>query len=307
MTQTATLPRTSPAASAGLQINEPEAGGIGAEVRGLDLNALATDAPEIRVLRDLIYRNKLLTIRNQALSMQEYIDFARKIGRPQVYFQPQYHHPDHPEIFVSSNMLENGKKVGVAGTGRYWHTDCQFEKQPLSLTSIQPVVFPKTVRGTHYIDMSRVYAELPAHLRRYVDGATCVHEGKLRYKVQASDIDKSLIEILDRIHHEVPPVEHPAVIEHPVTGVKILYMSSGFTTKIKGLSYEENERVIGEVFAFAEQPHFIHTHVWDEGDIILWDNRYLNHRSSDLPKGEHSKSYRIGIYDAHAFYVGLAQ
>lgn len=290
----------------GLEINEAKPGRIGAEVIGLDVNSLPENAPELALIRQLIYKNKLVVLRGQELDAERYVAFTRKLGRPQVYFQPQYHHPNHPEVFVSSNVIEaDGKKLGVSGTGRYWHTDCAFENHPLSFTSIYPLVFPKSARETSYIDMAAVYSKLPDELRAYVETATAVHEGKLRYKVQASDIDKSLAELLDRIHNEVPPVNHPAVIQHPVTGEKILYISSGFTTKLAGLSYEENQRVMQALFDFAEKPEHIHTHYWEEGDLIIWDNRPLVHKASTIQPGEKSKSYRIGIYDDLPFYVGI--
>ncbi|WGS87066.1 TauD/TfdA family dioxygenase [Methylomonas sp. UP202] len=292
--------------SKGLEINEAKQGKIGAEIIGLDVNSLSENAPELALIRQLIYKNKLVVLRGQELNAERYVAFTRKLGRPQVYFQPQYHHPDHPEVFVSSNVIEaDGKKLGVSGTGRYWHTDCAFEKHPLSFTSIYPLVFPKSARETSYIDMAAVYSKLPDELRSYVETATAVHEGKMRYKVQASDIDKSLAELLDRIHNEVPPVNHPAVIQHPVTGEKILYISSGFTTKLAGLNYEENERVMQALFDFAEKPEHIHTHYWEEGDLIIWDNRPLVHKASSIQPGEKSKSYRIGIYDDLPFYVGI--
>lgn len=290
----------------GLDIIEPKSGGIGAEIRGLDVNALTPQSPELAMIRNLIYKNKLVVLRDQALDEDKYVAFTRKLGRPQVYFQPQYHHPKHPEIFVSSNVPdEKGQKIGVSGTGKYWHTDCAFEKKPLSFTSVYPLIFPKMSRETSYIDMVEVLKKLPVALRRCVEGGAFIHEGQMRYKVQASDIDKSLRELLDRINQEVPPVEHPAIIEHPVTGEKSLYVSSGFTTKLVGLSYEENQRFMQELFAFIEQPEHVHTHYWEEGDLIIWDNRTVIHKASGVRPGETSKMYRVGIYDDLPFYVGL--
>jgi taurine dioxygenase len=291
-----------------IEIIEAQPGKIGAEIKGLDVNELTADSPILAKIRELIYRNKLVVLRDQEINAEEYVAFTRKLGRPQVYFQPQYHHPDHPEVFISSNVVESdGKKLGVSGTGRYWHTDCQFETHPLSFTSIYPLVFPKSARETSYIDMSMVYQNLPDDLRKMVDaeGAAFIHEGQMRYKVQASDVDRSLRELLDRINDEVPPVKHPAVIEHPVTGIKSLYASSGFTTKFVGLNYEDNQRFMKAIFDFSERPEHVHTHYWDDGDLIIWDNRYLNHKASTTKPGELSKSYRIGIYDDLPFYVGI--
>ncbi|QNK61094.1 TauD/TfdA family dioxygenase [Pedobacter sp. PAMC26386] len=278
---------------------------IGGEILGLDLRNLTPDSPELVEIRSAIYRNKLIVIRNQELTPAEYVEFTRKLGTPQVYFQDNYHHPDFPEIFVSSNVNEDGKKVGVAGTGHYWHTDCQFQQRPLSLTSISPIIIPESIRATYYIDMAKVYRELPDDLKLLVDGAIMVHGGNNRYKVQPSDVDKSLQQLIDYMNEIVPPVKHPAVIEHPVTRDKALYMSSGFTMGIEGLTYEDNQKAMQALFDFIEREEHIHTHSWDKGDIIIWDNRFLLHKSSQLSPGEKSKSYRIGIYDAYPFYAGL--
>ncbi|TPQ24974.1 TauD/TfdA dioxygenase family protein [Methylomonas koyamae] len=289
-----------------IEVIESKPGKIGAEIRGLDINALSAEAPELGMIRSLIYRNKLVVLRNQELDEARYVAFARKLGRPQVYFQPQYHHPNYPEIFVSSNVPDqNGNKIGVSGTGKYWHTDCAFEKHPLSFTSVYPLVFPKMSRETSYIDMVQVLKNLPAQLKQYVDAKTYIHAGQLRYKVQASDIDKSLAELLERINAEVPPVEHPAVIQHPVTGEFSLYISSGFTIKIAGLDHEENQMALKALFDFIERPEHVHTHYWEEGDLIIWDNRSVIHKASGVKPGETSKMYRVGIYDDLPFYVGI--
>jgi len=293
------------ASSMPFEVNHAADGEIGAEIIGLDVKTLHHDSPELAVIRDAIYRNKVIALRGQDLTPAEYVEFSNKLGRPQVYFQPQYHHPDHPNIFVSSNVMEDGKKVGVSGTGKYWHTDCAFESKPLSFTAVLPQLFPESARMTYYIDMHKVYEAMPAHLKAYVKNANIVHAAQLRYKIQASDLDLSLLQLLDRMNEEVPPVEHPAVIEHPVTHEKILYMSSGFSTKIVGLSHEENQKVMQELFDFIEKEEHIYTHHWQKGDLMIWDNRYLNHRSSAVPAGKASKMYRIGIYDDLPFYMGL--
>lgn len=288
-----------------INIKEAKPNEIGGIITGIDITELLPESEEIIEIRNAIYRNKLVVIRNQDFTPLEYVEFAKKIGTPQIYFQKNYHHPDFPEIFVSSNVNKKGEKIGVAGTGHYWHTDCQFEQNPLSFTSITPVIIPKTVRETRYIDMHQVYNKLPDHLRELVENATLIHGGNNRYKVTPEDIDKSIQQLIDKMNEMVPFVKHPAVIEHPVTGDKILYASRGFTMKFDGFSYEKNQRVLNELFDFIEKDEHIHTHAWKKGDLIIWDNRYLLHMSSPLVPGDKSKSYRIGIYDKYPFYVGL--
>jgi taurine dioxygenase len=92
------------------------------------------------------------------------------------------------------------------------------------------------------------------------------------------------------------------VIAHPVTGKRALYVSSGFTAGLEGLSAETNREIMSQLFTFIERPQHVHVHRWQDGDILLWDNRNLLHRASDTPPGEQSCSYRIGIYDGLPFY-----
>jgi taurine dioxygenase len=285
----------------GLDVTLPEPGKIGVEIRGLDAAALG--AADAAAIRELVYRHKLVVFRDQRLDPKVYIAFAQKFGTPQIYFQHNYHHPDHPEIFVSANVPLDGKKVGVAGTGRYWHTDYQFFDEPLPTTMVYPQQLPNAKRETYYIDMERVLDRLPAHLRSAVDGARCVHEAKWRYKVQPCDIDKSITEILEEFGALTPPVIHPAILTHPVTGARSLYISEGFTVGIEGLRHEESKAALREIFAFTERPENVHTHPWRDGDILYWDNRTLLHRASSVPKGQPSVSFRIGVYDGLPFFA----
>ncbi len=284
-----------------MKINPPSLKSIGAEI--LDIDVVCITPSEIKIIKQLVYEHKLIVFREQNINEDQYLEFARKIGTPQIYPQDNYHHPDYPEIFVSANIAKDGKKFGVKGTGRYWHTDCAFLDEPLPLTMLYPQILPNSMRETYYIDMQEVYKNLPTNLQDYVDGKYMIHEAKWRYKVQEWDIDRAIIDIMNDFEQKFPPVKHPAIITHPVTQEKILYMNQGFTTGIVGLDYESNQKVLPELFEFIERDEHIYTHVWKEGDILLWENRSLNHKASIVPEGEDSVSYRIGIYDGLPFYV----
>lgn len=283
-----------------LQVRRPADERLGVEVLGADVRSLSGSA--LVELRQLVWDNKLVVLRGQDICAAEYVAFAHAFGRPQIYFQDNYHHPDHPEIFVSSNVEMDGEKVGVAGTGRYWHTDCQFFDQPLPMTMLLPVHLPEGLRETYYIDMERVLATLPEDLATLLAGRRCVHEARWRYKVQACDIDKSITEILEEFGAVTPAVTHPAVITHPVTGKRSLYVSEGFTRSLDGLPHEESGAVMQRLLAFIRQGEHAHTHRWEDGDLLIWDNRPLIHMASTTPKGQRSTSYRIGVYDGQPFY-----
>ena len=283
-----------------LEIKPAAKGQIGATIFGLDVDNLTAD--DAKTVLDTVYRDKLVVIRDQSLDTEQYIKLAKKLGTPQIYFQHNYHHKQHPEIFVSSNVLENGEKVGVPGTGQYWHTDCAFFDDPLSLTMVYPQIIPPSVRFTNYIDLEMVYNKLPQQLKDFIADKNVIHEAKWRYKVQACDVDKSLLDIMREFQQITPAVQHPAVLTHPVTGKQSLYVSEGFSTGIAGVSHEQSEQMLQQLLEFIDQEQHVHVHHWQEGDVLLWDNRPLIHKASAIPKGEESKSYRIGIYDQHKFY-----
>jgi len=283
-----------------LQIRPAAEGHIGGEIIGLNIENLTKQ--DTQAILDAVYRDKLVVIRDQHLDTHQYINLAKMLGTPQIYFQENYHHKQHPEIFVSSNVLENGEKVGVPGTGQYWHTDCAFFDAPLPLTMVYPQIIPPSVRYTNYIDLEMVYNKLPEHLKAAIADKNLVHEAKWRYKVQACDVDKSIIDIMSEFQKITPAVEHPAVLTHPVTGKQSLYASEGFTTGVADLPAEQSQQVLQEILAFIDKPEHVHVHHWQEGDILLWDNRPLIHKASPIPKGEESKSYRIGVIDDFPFY-----
>jgi taurine dioxygenase len=284
-----------------MKINRPSSESIGAEI--LDINVVSVTEAEVKTIKQLVYQHKLVVFRNQNINENQYLEFASKIGTLQIYPQDNYHHPDYPEIFVSANVPKDGKKFGVRGTGRYWHTDCAFLDEPLPFTMLYPQVLPDSTRETYYIDMQQVYQKLPDNLKICVDGKYMVHEAKWRYKVQEWDIDRAIIDIMSDFENKFPPVKHPAIITHPVTHERILYMSQGFTTGILGFDYETNQKLLRELFSFIERDEHIYTHVWKDGDILLWENRTLNHKASTVIEGEKSVSYRIGIYDGLPFYA----
>lgn len=274
-------------------------GRLGAEITDVDL--LALDAEDAEEIRQTVYRQKLVVFRDQHLDDRQYISVARSLGRPQIYFQDNYHHPEHPEIFVSSNIPMNGEKVGVAGTGQFWHTDYSFFDEPLSMTMVYPKVVPSSRRETLYVDMERIYETLPDELRAYTH-TRCFHDASSYYKIQPKDVDRPIIDLVREFKAIAPGAWHPTVLVHPVTGRKSLYVSEGFTTRIEGMGHEQYTVALRELFDFVGRPEHVYHHEWNLGDLMLWDNRTLIHQASRVRPGETSCSYRIGVYDALPFF-----
>lgn len=277
---------------------------LGADVTGVDLARV--DDATVLALKEAVYDHKLLVFHGQDLPDAAYVAMARKFGVPQRYFQAHYHHPEWPEIFVSNNVPMGGAKVGVAGTGRMWHSDYQFFPEPLPLTFVMPkIVPPGGTRGTLFVDMVAAWRDLPRPLADALGDARCFQDAVYYYKVQPFDVDKGLGELMEEFHRAAPDAVHPAVIQHPLRERRALYVSSGFTLRVDGVAHETSQALLRDVFAFLEQPERVHTTTWQPGDLMLWDNRQVMHRSSGTLHGQASRSYRIGVYDGVPFYPGL--
>jgi taurine dioxygenase len=277
-------------------------GSIGCRISGVSL--VNSSAGDVKELLRLMYQHKIVVIRDQQPNEAEFCEFSRHLGEPVPYLQTNYHHPEFPLIFVSSNVKRQGRDFGVARTGGYWHSDTAFLAEPVVLTLLYPQVIPKnTRRTTLFIDLEHAYRELPAGLRNRIQGRTLIHSGKWRYKVRAEDAGHDLTEILATIDRVQPPAKHPAVIRHPVTNAEVLYATRGFTVGVEGLGLDDSAALLGELFDFVEQPRFQHEFQWRPGDIILWDNRFLAHKAGRLgadegiPVEEDTLVYRIILHD----------
>lgn len=121
--------------------------------------------------------------------------------------------------------------------------------------------------------------------------------------MQPWDIDRALADLVEEFRVLSPGATHPMVIRHPVTEQQSLYVSKGFTTKVVGLSCEENKTKLAELFEFVGQEQHCQAHPWRKNQILFWDNRQLIHRASETSPDESYATYRIGVYDDLPFYL----
>ncbi|ODS22735.1 hypothetical protein AB835_12605 [Candidatus Endobugula sertula] len=155
---------------------------IGHTISDIDCNLLSKE--EAKSILEYVYKHKVVVIKQQKLSTSQFNNLSYCFGEPLPYLQSNYRHPDFPLIFVSSNVKLDGKEVGVPRTGGYWHSDTAFLEEPIPLTILYPQIIPKnSMRTTMFIDLERVYEEIPSELKQVLDNAYFIHSGKWKYKV----------------------------------------------------------------------------------------------------------------------------
>ncbi len=284
---------------------------LGATVTGLDPRT-ASDQ-DFAALRDAIYSTKIVVLKNQSLSLAEFVALGRRLGRPEIYYQPMYHHPDQKEIFVSSNVNDDEKQIGVPKTGKFWHADYQFMANPFGLTLIYPQVVPMTSRGTYFIDMGEAYERLPDELKSAIVGTRVVQSVRRYFKIRPTDVYRPVTELLEEIEQETPAIQHSTTFKHPVTGETVLYISEGFTSAILDIWGQPMEGDILRKLLEATgqldmtfQHENVHLQTFEAGDLLIWDNRSLIHRALHTTTPEPAVSYRVTVHDEYPFYEGVA-
>ena len=283
----------------------PQPGGMfGVIVDGFDVST--SPDVDVEAIKQAVYTQKIAVLKNQKLTPQEFVTLGRRFGEPQIYYQPMYHHPECKEIFVSSNVPQDGERVGVPQTGKFWHSDYSFMPRPFSLTFIYPQVVPEKNRGTYFIDMGRAYANLPERLKEAVAGTTARHSASRYFKIRPTDVFRPIGEVLAEIQKESPDVVHPTVVTHPVTGEEILYVNDGLTLELLDEDGNAlNEDVFEDLLEATGQRDMTFTHqnihlqTFEEGDLLIWDNRSLIHRALHTTTPEPAVSFRVTVMDGH--------
>ena len=284
---------------------QPQAGArLGVIVEGFD-HRRASDA-EIQTLKDTVYERRIAVIRNQKLTAQDYLELGRRFGEVEAYYQPMYHHPEVKEVFVSSNVAEDGKPVGVPRTGKFWHADYEFMPRPFAFTFVHQRVVPKGPRGTYFIDLAQAYERLPAALKNEITGTIACHSPRRYFKIRPTDVYRPICELLAEIDSETPPARHPTVIRHPVTGRDMVFVSEGLTYALESADGEElRPRLLQQLFEAtgqldADHAHAnIHLQTFEANDLVLWDNRSLVHCALHTPVPEPTVTWRITVHDGH--------
>jgi taurine dioxygenase len=269
----------------------PLSNALGAEVTGLDLRQ-ALDTRVIQALRDAFDANVVLCIRGQDLSEDDQIRAASMFGKVHVRRRENYKRDpggifDTPFMLVT-NIVENGKALGVFGDGEMWfHHDTSYYPQPHRATLLYSMKLPSWGGNTCFSNMYKAYDNIPRSLRDRLEGRKVlqVHDYKRRERLDLDKID------LNAVRHQWQPI----FITHPATGRKALYISRLMSAQIEGLSKQESEAALEQLFQISEDPASVYEHAWQLGDLVIWDNWASIHARKDFPRDEPRLMRRLTI------------
>lgn len=270
---------------------------LGAEIRGVDLRTVIDDDTFGQV-RQAFYRYGVIYFRGQELGDDEHIRFSARFGTLRKLAFNQYITDRKPEIFVVSNIVENGSHIGSYDAGLFWHTDGPFHANPHAASVMRALEVPEkdgcTLGDTQFAYVAAAYDALSPSMKKRIDGLTALQSVMHRYEKTIQSGRKK-----DNYSDELkkdPGAVHPVVRVHPVTGRKCLYVSDGYTVRIVGLPEQESVDLLAELTAHCTQPQFVYLHNWRVGDLVMWDNCSTQHKATfDYALPQRRLMYRTTI------------
>ena len=234
------------------------------------------DDPTIDELRALWADHPVLVFRRQALSEDELADFSACFGPLERTVRTDWASPVRPEVSLISNLKDaQARPIGGLGDGEIqWHSDQSYMKEAATGAMLYALELPPEGGTTSWVDLCAAYAGLPAGLKRAIEGKRAVFSYAKRL-AGYQGVDQVISEEAKR---KTPPVLHPLVHTHPVTGRPALYLDSTTTIGIEGLDDASGDALLEEIYESATRPEFVYRHHWQVGDALLWDNGFTMHR-----------------------------
>ena len=265
---------------------------LGAEVRGLDLRRISPD--DFALIYQAWLDHLVLLFRGQQLTDADLVSFSLRFGGldlAPVQETGRRFVEGHPEIYVVSNVKQNGVPIGSLGAGEAtWHTDMSYLTDPPKASMLYALEVPPSGGNTYFSSMYAAYEALPEELKRRIEGLDLKHDatynsgGYVRQGIEA--VDDPLTS---------PGIYHPLVCRHPETHRRLLYLGRRRNAHIKGLSLADSEALLDELWNYATRESFAWHNEWRVGDLVMWDNRCTMHRRDPFDDSSRRVMHRTQI------------
>ncbi|MBM3343614.1 MAG: TauD/TfdA family dioxygenase [Betaproteobacteria bacterium] len=261
---------------------------LGARIEGLD-RSRANDPAVAALLDKALADHLLVVIPGAPMSPEQTRDLARAFGEPRAQLRRSKRDNSVPEVsLMVSTIKTDGTTDKTVYRAEDWHTDDSYFEIPAKATLLHSIEIPSRGGSTWFCNMHSVYDALPDATKRRIDGKRAIH-GYDTPRAKNRPAPRTPQELA-----ETPDVEHPLVRTHPVTGRKAVYLNPNRLDRIVGLPRSESDALLDKLTEEARKPKHHHGHVWNVGDVVVWDNRATLHRVvNDYPAGEPRIMHRV--------------
>jgi taurine dioxygenase len=238
---------------------------IGAEVRRVDLSSPLSEEA-VAALRRLLLAHKVLFFRDQTMTEEDQVRFARSFGEIDI---PLFRTTSSgsPEILVLDQLAPKGEGADS------WHADNTYMAAPPMASILMALRLPKVGGDTCFASMQAAYEALSPAVQRLLDDLHAEHSLAIMAERTRHVGNASLREEVAKW----PPVVHPVVRVHPETGVKMLNVNANWTSHIVELNRPESDALLQFLYRHLQSPEFQVRFRWAKGSVAMWDNRAVQH------------------------------
>ena len=259
--------------------------GCGALIEGANLAAASDD--EIAIVRRAVFEHGVAFLHDQNLGPEEHIAFAERIGPIVInrYFPKTEKYPQIAKVEKTETQTTN--------IGGGWHTDHSYDHEPAMGSILVALETPPHGGDTLFANMYAAYESLSDGLKRTLSNLEAIHGSAHVFGNAAAFANSERKEFSGST--DLPESVHPAVITHPGSGKKALYVNPGFTLRFKDWTPEESAPLLSFLYEHAAQPQFVHRFSWRPGSVAIWDNRATWHKAMNDYQGHRRLMHRITI------------
>jgi alpha-ketoglutarate-dependent taurine dioxygenase len=241
---------------------------LGAEVTGVDL-AKPLGPATVQAIAAAHAAHEVLVFPDQKISSDDLMRFGRYFGELTV-------HPFSTNAADNAALIVYDNKEGnpPAATD-IWHTDETFRECPPMGTMLCSKIVPALGGDTVFASMTAAYDGLSDRMQHFISGLEAVHDFK-PFKELFSGTEEGRRRLRE-YEERYPPVTHPVVRVHPVTGRKALFVNPQFTLAIKGMEEHESRALLDTLFRVTSILEYHYRHRWAPDMVVFWDNRSAQH------------------------------
>jgi taurine dioxygenase len=279
-------------------------------VHGVDLARPLSEADFALILLAL-GRHGVLRFPDQHLEAAALRDFSQLFGSIQ-HMLTGFHEPEMPEVGILSNVVENGRPIGLADAGQDWHTDMSYNPTIGFLNVLFAVKVPRrdgrVLGNTAFVNTQAAYEDLADEIKERLADATATHDFNKFWENMRRRPGSTRGPMTEEQRRRRPPSVHPVFLTHPITGRPVLYCNPGYAIRINELPEAESDAMLELLFAHQLQPKYQYEHRWTEGDVLVWDHIGTLHNAiPDYGPDEHRLMKRCQVMADKVFDPSFLQ
>jgi taurine dioxygenase len=255
-------------ATSNLRIN-PQSPTLGARIEGINLAEPLSD-DIVAAIRQALLDHEVLFFEDQELTPAQQRNFAARFGRLHV-------HPIRPSVPGLPEVLALDNEPASETDNGNWRSDVTFIETPPMGSILYAKEIPPLGGDTIWSSMRAAYNGLSEPLRNFLSTLEAEHDFTRSFPPHHVTAHNMGIERYSWARREHPPVAHPVVRTHPETGRDGLFVNSGFTTRILGISHAESDKLLELLNEHIQRPEYIVRRSWKPNSLAFWDNRVTQH------------------------------